>query len=326
MLEKEMNFEFRLEENCPSDWNQNLLKSDLGNVFNTFEYSQYAKSRLGWKPFFLSIINSNGDIAAQTILFEVKRRKLGIVSNFVKKIDSNKLSKLKWIYGPVILLEQNSLIVNSFLKYLSKTNKKIDGTIHPLLGTEFENFNLQFQKWSTFLINLRQSRESILTNMDKKSVRKNIERSEERGVKVYEITDSSINDYHKILNQYRLESNNPTYDLEDTKELWDLLKPTGFGGYLAKKDNVIIGGITFSSFNGYINEWGIARSNIDTNEKLYSQDLLKWKIIEWGINNNQKFYDLSGVNPNPQNSKEEGILRYKRKWGGTQTEYLIVRR
>ncbi|CDI06468.1 hypothetical protein [Candidatus Nitrosotenuis uzonensis] len=323
-METNINLEFRLQEESPTDWNQNLLKSDLGNIFNTPEYAQYAKSRLGWKPLFLSMINSNGNIVSQTILFEIQRKKLGKFSRLTKLV-FNKL-KIRWIYGPVILLEQNPMIVNSFLKYLANNYKKLDGTTHPLLGTEFRMPSLQFQKWSTFIIDLRQPRESILANMDKKSVRKNIERAEERGVKVFEITDSTIIDYHKILNQHRLENGNKEYDLEDTVELWKLLKPIGFGGYLAKKDNEIIGGITFSFFNKYINEWGIARTKLDATEKLYSQDLLKWKIIEWGMVNKQKFYDFSGVNPNPQSMKEVGILRYKRKWGGIQREYLIIQR
>ena len=320
-----MSLEFRLDNNCPNDWNQNLLKSEFGNIYNTYEYSQYAKSRLDWIPSFLSIIDSNGNIISQTVLFDVKNKKFGKLSRLTNKIDSKKLSKLKWTYGPVTFSQQKEDAVNSFLEYLSKTGKKLDGIIHPLLGTNFHKHDFRPQKWSTFLIDLRQSKESILQNMEK-SVRKNIIKSEKRDVKIVKITDSSIHDYHKILNQHRLESNNSLYDLEDTIELWDKLSPIGFGGYLAKKDNVVIGGITFSSFNGYLNEWGIARSQKDTTEKLYSQDLLKWKIIEWGINHGHKFYDLTGVNPIPQNQKEEGILRYKKKWGGNQFEYWLLGR
>ena len=70
-----MSLEFRLDNNCPNDWNQNLLKSEFGNIYNTYEYSQYAKSRLDWIPSFLSIIDSNGNIISQTVLFDVKNKK-----------------------------------------------------------------------------------------------------------------------------------------------------------------------------------------------------------------------------------------------------------
>ena len=70
----------------------------------------------------------------------------------------------------------------------------------------------------------------------------------------------------------------------------------------------------------------IARTTIDTEEKLYSQDLMKWKIIEWGIENKQKYFDLTGFNPNPISEKEKGILRYKKKWGGKKYNVLQYRR
>ena len=82
----------------------------------------------------------------------------------------------------------------------------------------------------------------------------------------------------------------------------------------------------FSFFNKYINEWGVARSHIDTDQKLYSQDLINWKIIEWGIDNNMNWYDLTGFNPNPISKEEEGLLRYKKKWGGKQYDLWIIRK
>ena len=97
-----MNLEIRLENDCPKDWNKNLLKSKMGNIFNTFEYSEYAKLRLNWNPMFLSILDSNGTLHAQSVIFEYARRKFG------KKIPStfNKLAlKINYI---VLSLVSNS--------------------------------------------------------------------------------------------------------------------------------------------------------------------------------------------------------------------------
>ena len=48
------------------------------------------------------------------------------------------------------------------------------------------------------------------------------------------------------------------------------------------------------------------------------------QIIEWGIENNQRFYDLTGINPNPKTDKELGIFRYKKKWGGNLVNYNLI--
>lgn len=63
---------------------------------------------------------------------------------------------------------------------------------------------------------------------------------------------------------------------------------------------------------------------IDEKSKLYEQDLIKWKIIKWGSENGMNYYNLTGFNPNPQTTKEEGTLRYKKKWGGRRTDYWII--
>ena len=104
-----------------------------------------------------------------------------------------------------------------------------------------------------------------------------------------------------------------------------MLSPIGYSGFLARKDRICLGGMFFSFFNKYMNEWGVARSKLDYEEKLYSQDLIKWKIIEWGIKNKMNWYDFSGFNPSPTSSKEKGIFQYKKKWGGEQFEQWIFK-
>jgi len=117
-----------------------------------------------------------------------------------------------------------------------------------------------------------------------------------------------------LYQEIRKESNPVTLEILESR--WDSLKNIGWIGFLAFKDEIPIGGLMISYFNKYLNEWGIARTKKDTQEKFYSQDLLKWKIIEWGINKNFRYFDLTGVNPNPLDEKELGIFRYKEKWGG----------
>lgn len=322
-----MNFELRLEKECPSDWNRQLLKSPMGNIFNTYEYSQYAKKRLGWLPYFLYVIEKNGDIVAQVILFEYVRNKLSRKIPFSITKLASKISKtIRWIYGPVIFSDEEQLVVNEFFSFVQSKANKLEGSTHPFFNGTLTNTKAKTEKWSTFLIDLQQSKDLIVSGFDKHSAKKNIERAVERGVQISQINESNISDYHILLNKFRIASHNEPFEYEDTYELWKLLERVGFKGFLATKDGVNIGGITFSFFNGYINEWGIARSLTDKNEKLYAQDLLKWKIIEWGIDNKQKYYDLSGFNPCPESGKEAGILRYKKKWGGKQYDYWLVRK
>src|SRR3989304_2491626 len=185
--------------------------------------------------------------------------------------------------------------------------------------------HLQRQGQKPLFIKFINEKGKIISNIDKHSGRKNIERSVKRGVTVEEITGKNIGDYVNLKNKMNEENQN-LIKVEDMLDSWRLLKPIGYGGIIARLGEIVTGGLFFSSFNGLIIEGGVARSKEDYEMKLYSQDLIKWKIIEWGIENNMKYYDLAGYNPHPKTAKEEGIKRYKAKWGGVSKPYWFIKK
>ena len=217
-------------------------------------------------------------------------------------------------------------IFDSLGDFLTSKHYEFRGSRHPLdANVEFsQKFNFYKQEEGTFIIDLKQDLQVILDNTDKKSVRKNIDRAEERGVMITQIeSPEDVSTYHDILSQHRIANELIPYSFEDVAEGFKLMKSVGHSGFLAWSDKIPIGGITVSSFGGYINELGIARSNLDTEKKLYSLDLLRWKIIEWGKQNNYLFYDLSGVKLKNRSSKDDGIFRNKEKWGGKLVTYPL---
>jgi len=305
-------------ETAPSDWNEFILKNEIGTIHNTIEYAKYSINE-GFKPRFVRIIDFTGNIILQNILYEYEHQspKLPkIIGKLSRKFDI----RYKWHYGPI---SNSTDALKYFFNYLKKEDTKFYGISHPL--AKFENLNVNKLQWATFLIDLKKPKEEIFQNMDKKSVRKNIERSIEREVKIEKINTNNLHEYLEIFNQNKVDSDREKSTENQIKEFWRILSPVGLSGFLARKDGICLGGMFFSFFNKYMNEWGVARSNLDYQEKLYSQDLIKWKIIEWGIENKMNWYDLSGFNPSPKNSKEEGILQYKKKWGGEEFEQWIFK-
>ncbi len=302
----------------PSDWNDYILKNKIGIIHNTIEYAKYSVNE-GFKPKFVRIVDSTGSIVLQNILYEYEHQ-LTKIPKIIQKISKKFDIRYKWHYGPT---SNSHEAIEYFFNFLKKENKKYHGMSHPL--SKFENLNIKKLEWATFLIDLKKPKEEILQNMDKKSVRKNIERSIERGVTIEKIDTNNLYEYLEIFNQNKSDSKREKSTENQIKEFWRILTPIGFSGFLARKDGICLGGMLFSFFNKYMNEWGVARSNLDYEQKLYSQDLIKSKIIEWGIENKMNWYDLSGINPNPVNSKERGILQYKKKWGGEKFEQLIFK-
>ena len=316
-----------------SEWNKRLENSSLGTIYQTKEYGLYFNTQYKSKPIFLKFYSAKGELVGQIVVFQsfLGRRKLaklfgrGFIYSAVAKTSGVLPKYTNWFFGPIIFdTSYQNEISESFANLLASWKSKFYGSTHPLNG-DFNfphNYNIKKENAATFIIDLSKSLESIFYATDKKSVQKNIKRSEERGVSVTQISSrKDIIIYHELLNKHRLDKNLVSYSLDDVIQGYELLHPMGQTGFLAWYNEIPIGGIFISSFNNYINEWGIARSQIDTEKKLYSLDLLRWKVIEWGIQNKCKYYDLSGVKSTHRSEKDEALFRNKAKWGGKLVNY-----
>ena len=316
------------------DWNQKLSSSSFGTVFQTVEYSQYVQSRVKSNPVYVRFVSSSGKLVGQLVAFQsfkgrgtlAKHLGRGTLYSLASKVLFTAFPKYTyWNFGPVIFdMESQTEISERLGDLLVLWRGNFYVKTHPL-NADFtfpDKFNFIKNEEHTFIIDLHQKIEYIMDNSDKNSVQKNIRRSQERGVSITQISSKEdLLVYHNLLNTHRSKNDLSTYSVDDVVEGYEIVKKVGQIGFLAWYENKPVGGIFISSFNGYVNEWGIARSAIDTEKKLYSLDLLRWHIIKWGINNNCNYYDLSGVELRNRTTKEDGIFRNKEKWGGKLISY-----
>ena len=309
------------------NWNKRLLESGFGTVYQAEERALQLEA--GNIPsYFLKFVDPKGDIIGQ-LLTSIKERFEGkkLKTKILKSVPGLNKDSCEWSYGPVIFRSgYDSEIYSLIQDFLQTKNFRVKGWTHPLLpgNPEVIQKHFQIKKWGTFLINLDRSKDEIYKNFDKHSCQKNIERSIKRGVEIEELTEKTLSEYYELINKMREGVGRERSDFEIFTNRWKKFKPLGYSGFLARKDGNLIGGLLFTYTNRHIIEIGVARSKEDTENNLYSQDLLKWKIIEWGIENNMKYYDLTGFNPEPISKKEEGIIQYKKKWGGTPHYYYRI--
>lgn len=309
------------------NWNKRLLESKYGTIYQTKEIAKYFEKTVKYKNSYLNFLDQSGKIVGQLLLSEQDISQKNLIRNILSKISSKNKNLYRWIYGPVIFdNDQQFNIVKQLFDFLKSKSGYVSGSEHPLLSELFLNSNIPFKlkNWSTFLIDLTLSKNELWNNLNKNSARKNIKKSINRNVIVKEITKNDLKTYHSILSETKKDINHLNVELYDLEIQWDLLHDIGFSGFLAWENELPLGGLAVSYFNNYVNEWGVARANRDKSQNFYSQDLIKWKIIEWGIEKKFHYYDLTGANPNPKNSNEEGIFRYKQKWGGQMIPYNLV--
>jgi len=170
------------------------------------------------------------------------------------------------------------------------------------------------QTWATFLVDLTKNEEE-LWNAVKKEARKLVNKSKREGVSVrIATTDADFEAYYELLKESRKKLGFATCPY---KEVLDLRKHFGsdYTVFLAEYQGKIIAGMGIMHKGGFIRE--IMAGRDEKYKTLYANDLMKWEIIRWGHEKGFKVYDLRGINPNPApGSKEEGIYRFKEKWGG----------
>jgi len=316
-------------------WNNLLTKNNISSSYQSYEFAESYRITYNSKPFFILIKNDDDIVVGQLLVF-IHNEYFWKDSNKLSQIIKNMIktnSLLGWFYGPIIYDDKNAnQITIEILRAIEKIAQEnhvliIRGASVPSKSFSqvelFKKNGYKTQEWATFLINFQRSKAEIQNNFDKKSVSKNIKRSMERGVKIEEITEKNLEEYVKILSDFNVKTHRTKSSFNKVK---NHLKPfqSTIKGFLARKNSIPIGGILFFCFNKFIIEQSIARTKSDDDEKLYSQDLLKWNIIDWGIKNSMNFFDLNGFNPAPISKKEEGILQYKKKWGGEKFPYFIL--
>lgn len=315
-----------IQENSKPDinWNKRLINSGLGTIQQVSEMGKIFEKR-GNFPRYFHFVDNKGEIVGQLLTETIDRfEKKGKMGKLLKKIPTLKNKINVWIYGPIIF--DNSLsseLYNSLGKFFISEKSFVRGNTHPLRTGNAKILSDKFtvMNWSTSLIDLTKPLDELYQNIHKHSGQKNIQRAIKKGITVEQVNENSISDYNELIN----ESKNESDSIELRRYWWHLLQPFGYSIFIAKKDGIPVGGLGFSYMNNFIIESGVARSKIDFDEKLNAQDLIKWKIIEWGVKNKMKYYNLAGFNPYPTSKKEEGIKRYKEKWGGDIVNYWLIR-
>ena len=311
----------------PDDkWNDRMINSKTGTFVQTKEFA-LSKKLFGAEPIFLTFLENSGNVIGQmVVLLHQKYQKKGKIRRILKSIPGKKNTLCRWFYGPVIFEQDyETEIQDKLLKFLTSKKFQVWGSAHPFSNCSFSNFDKPFQRinWSTFILDLKKGHDSIWENMDKHSARKNVERSKARNVHIKKMNKKDLPLFLNL--SMESEKNSDYTSLSTIEKQWELLQPVGYDGFIAFEGDFPIGAIKIASFNGYLYEFEVVRTKRDYLEKLYSQDLLKWHIIECGIKNNFSFYDLAGINPSPISDKEKGIFRYKQKWGGKLVNFNIVK-
>jgi FemAB-related protein (PEP-CTERM system-associated) len=282
-------------------WNEFVKMNPHATPYHLWEYGKSLSLTYGYKRFYL-IAKEDEEIVGILPLIQVK-----------SLLFYNKLISLPFCeYGGQ--LSESKYIAKSLWKMaIEVANKlKVDYIeIRNPSSIPDTNGYHRIQRYVTFEIDLTKGIESLWRNLDKKT-RNAIRKAMKNGIGVEEVkNENGLKLYYKLYLKMQKRHGSPPNSFKLFYNIYRQLQPMGIMRILlAKYQGKTIGGIITFHFNRIIYWWG----NVTEPDyrHLNPANLLLWKVIEWGDENNFKIFNLG------RTRKGTSIHHFKDGWGGKE--------
>ena len=242
--------------------------------------------------------------------------------------------------GPVVIHENTiEASVDTLLNYLDTYSQKhhiksiiispfryqLNYSTNPKILDLFERRGYLRKIWGSYLVDLSVSEEDLWGSFEH-SARKSLKQMQDKGIII-----NKVNNFQEYIEKFILPYNRmevefgrseiPISFAEKIRNIQFFNKYYYY--FYAEYNGNIEAVLGMYIYNGYAIEIMSTTSKFTYENKIYAQDLLHWEMFKCAKDLGCHTFDLAGVNPNPSNTKEEGIRRFKKKWGGRYIEYPI---
>lgn len=231
---------------------------------------------------------------------------------------SNRIGFCTWHDGPLCSAGDSGRVLGEVLDFARSKRLCLRNCSFPPSFASVDVPGIDRREMFTLKVRLDRSKDEAYESISKKG-RKSIRIATEKGVEVKLLSsESEIISYHELLKSRREQlglSRPPKLGLL-TRQWKYLHSKDAMEVFLAMWNGELVAAMGVLHYKGNAIEVMSGQSETNYRENLFAGDLIKWKIIEWGIEKGLRSYDLGGVNPNPATEKEKAILQFKSKWGG----------
>jgi len=301
----------------PSDWDNELLEYGCPHVYQSSAFAEQYPDLTGsskYHPRYLYISDS-GVVIGQCLIGVSKRK------------------TVQWLYGPVVKdshLDCYDSIVMQMMGDLQKQG---------ILGVDFASTQVFYDKkiysenpksysyiGETCFVDLERNIEDIFKSFDR-SVRKNIRKCKDAGVTVEITNDISIVPlYLEMLSNFRKRFGFqlPPFHPDASSMTLFSRENTSMDIALARADGLPVAAMGYVTFGKLVTEIAAAESEDYRRLKLPANDFIKVKAIETYKSRGIKYYDITGGMKFTKDPKEQGINKFKRKFGKQLAEFQCI--
>ncbi len=188
-----------------------------------------------------------------------------------------------------------------------------------------EERGFSVENWATYLVNLSFDKDILYQKLDR-AAKKQLRKANEQDLEAKEISDWQKYLTHFVIPYQKFE--NAAGRIPPTQKSFEVMWKQNTQNnyrffYIKDRSDEVLAVLGAYGFNRVATEITSAVNPRVFEEHLAAQDLLHWEIIRYYQENGYAYFNLAGVNPDPQTPKERGIRQFKAKWGG---EYLTYYR
>ena len=319
-------------------WDARLLSVPEATIRQTARRAAFAEALLRMEPKFLTVRDETGEVLAQLLIFQQvahhrffrKRPARALLLELARPW----LEELHWLDGPVVFdKERVAAIIEAVVDFLE--NYSLHRGIVAQRGVRLPVYwedadalaeaddilrsrGYKRKDWATFVIDLHPTVEELWGNLNS-DIRRAIRKCEKQGVAIHKDgSGERLPEFQAILEEDRRRVGERVSSIQARLNLRKFLKGphSDWRLYYATYGGTMVGGLITHTFNGNTNIVALCRSNLCLSQKLEATSGIMWEAIQDSKLRGDVKYDLLGVNPTPQNLKEQGIYNFKKRWGG----------
>jgi len=305
---------YKISESSPKGWNDWLKGLGFGASFcQTNYWADLNQQANNVTNYWLEVLCDTQRTAG--ILFSLSQNKDLISTGGPVIADASDLETYALLFKGIIELSQKAKAAQMMITSLTPIeNKQLDAEILDL----FSKNGFEKILWKTSLINLQYSEDELFASLSK-STRKGIRKCQQNDLSVFKCETEE-----DFMSLFWLSRDPDAHDLDKGKIIWQQNQHKSYDFYvtLDAEQNMLAALGTYS-FNGVVTEISSYRSTHPNAQKYAVQDILHWEIIKNSKSRGNAWFDLAGYSPSPKGPKEEGIKRFKNKWGGEERDLYI---
>ena len=301
--------EVGIDELDVQEWNDLLLKSEVCDALQSYEWAQVLKNSTGAQSHFLMVRNKRETIGG---LMFFKKRILGI-------LDCYDVGG-----GPLYYGKNKLTVMKNILKTFRKKKEKSLYTLFvpsPLISQSltriFRSEGYCLLPLRTLIINLEKPIEQVWRALDKKA-RWGVRKAERLGVEAKIASDwQEWKEYYQIYMVHSKRKQYSAYTCDFFEEMFKLHHKNMCRLFIAKYGGRIIAGSLFLIYRE--NMIFLQNASLDAFLAYNPNNLIQWRSIEWAAGNGVKTYDFKGL---PEKATYlSGEYEYKKRWDGHTQPY-----